>query len=100
LPCGAAVLAAVDAIAGGEIGADVRLAGANVDDVGVGRRNGQRSNGSDGLVVEDGLPHHARIRGLPHATIHAAKVEGAVAARDAADGNNASSAERADQTPA
>src|SRR5205807_1957646 len=57
----------VDAVAGLDVAADVRLAGADVDHVGVGRGDGQRADGLGRLVVEDGLPADAAVAGFPDA---------------------------------
>src|SRR5258705_2172757 len=44
--------------------ADPRFAGARPDDVRVGRRNRERANRGDRLIVEDGLPMRASVSGL------------------------------------
>ena len=75
LPGCSSVVAAIHAVAGGEIGADVGLACAHVDHLGIGRRDGKRADGGDGLVIEDGLPHRAGVGRLPHAAVDAAEEE-------------------------
>src|SRR5262249_55876440 len=67
LPGLAAVGALVEAVAGGDVAADVGLAGADVDDVRVGRGHGQGAGGGGGLVVEDRAPVDAAVVGLPDA---------------------------------
>ena len=51
----------------GEIGADIRFAGAGVDHIGIGRRNGDGTDGGDGLLVEDRFPNRAGVGGFPDA---------------------------------
>src|SRR5439155_23472041 len=55
-PVLAAVGRSVNAVADDDVAADVGLAGAGVDDVGVGRRNGDAADGGIDLVVKDGFP--------------------------------------------
>src|SRR5262249_33497079 len=74
LPALAAVGGAVAAVAGGGVAADVGLARADVDDVGVGRGHSDGADGSNGLVVEDGFPGDARVGGLPDAAGGGARV--------------------------
>src|SRR5207249_11460578 len=50
------VLGLVDAIAGGDVAADVGLAGTDVDHVGIGRRHDKGANGLHRLIVEDRPP--------------------------------------------
>ena len=57
----------VDAVAGRDVAADVGLAGADVDDVGIARRDRDRSDRRDRLVVEDGLPGRPAVGRLPDA---------------------------------
>ena len=57
----------VDAVARGHVAADVGLARADVDDVRVGRRHGDRADRRDRLVVEDRLPGEAAVARLPDA---------------------------------
>ncbi len=52
----------VDAVAGREVGTMQAFAAADVDDVGVGGRNGDRADRPGRLVVEDRLPRRARRR--------------------------------------
>src|SRR5262249_13289097 len=89
LPGLAAVGGAVDAVARLHVAADVRLARADVDDVGVGRGHGDGAEGGNGLVVEDGLPGQAAVGGLPQA---AAGCGGDVGVRVAGDAHGATDA--------
>ena len=67
LPGLAGVGGFVDAVAGLDVAADVGLAGADVDDVGIGRGDGEGADGLGGLVVEDRLPVDAAVAGFPDA---------------------------------
>ena len=66
-PGGAAIHRLVDAIAPGGALAIVGLAGAHVEDGGVGRREREVADGGVGLIVEDGLPGDAAVDGLEDA---------------------------------
>ena len=57
----------VDADAGHGRAEEVRLAGANPDDVGIRGRDRDVADARRGLVLEDGLPRRAVVVGLPHA---------------------------------
>ncbi len=57
----------VDAVARPHVAADVRLPRADVDDVGIGRGDGDRADRGDRLVVEDGAPVDAAVDRLPDA---------------------------------
>ncbi len=96
-PGAAGVGRAVDAVAGGDVAADGRLAHAGVDDVGVGAGDGDGAHGA-GLeeAVGDRVPGGAAVGGLPHAAAGAAEVEGHGLAADAGDGDGAAAAIRAD----
>ena len=50
------------------------IAGSDVDDVRIRRRNGDRADRGDVLLVEDGLPHHAAVGGLPRAAARGSHV--------------------------
>ena len=65
----------VDAVAHGEIGALKAFAAADVDDVRIGRGDGDGADGAGGLAVEDGMPGAAEIVGLPDAAVVDADVE-------------------------
>ena len=66
LPRLAGVGGLVDAVSLCDVAADVGLAGADVDDVRVGRRHRDRADRARRLVVEDRLPPDPAVRGLPH----------------------------------
>ena len=90
----------VDAVARGKIGALQSFAAADVNDVGVGRRNGESTDGAGGLIVEDGIPGVAEVGGLPDAAVDGRHVENVGLVRNAADGDGAASTEGADAAPA
>ena len=61
----------------GVLAADVGLAGADVDDVGIGRSHGDGADGADGnAFVGDGKPGAAGVLGLPHAAADRAEIKG------------------------
>ena len=75
-PGRAAVGRPVDAVAVRDVHADARLAGAGVDDVGIGVGNRDRAHrGGPEVVVRDVLPVGAAVGGLPDAAGTAAEVE-------------------------
>src|SRR5690349_11170271 len=66
----------VDSVAHGEIGARESFAGADVQHVGVGRGDRERSNRSGRLIVENRLPGATGIGRLPDAAVADAYIEG------------------------
>src|SRR5260370_35758566 len=90
----------VETVAGREIGALQSFTAANVNDVRIGRRNGQRANGASGLVVENRIPSIAEIGGLPDPAVAGGHVENIRLVRHAGDGHGAASAEWTDAAPA
>src|SRR6185503_10334043 len=95
-----AVRRLVGAVALGDVGAHVRLAGADIEDARVGGREGDGPDGSDGLAVEERAPGAAGVRRLPHAAVDAAEIEVLALARHARHREHAPAAERAQETPA
>ena len=87
----------VDAVAGRDVAADVGLAGADVDDVRVGRGDGDRADRRDRLVVEDRLPVDAAVVGLPDAAGGRGRVVGERIARHAGDPRDPPAGRRADR---
>src|SRR5262245_6662477 len=55
----------VDAVAGSDVAARVRLPRADIDYMGVGGRNGDGPNGVRRLIVKDRLPRQSAIARLP-----------------------------------
>src|SRR5580698_5690289 len=88
----------VDAVAGAESGANVRLTGANVENVGIGWRDFDGANRRDGLAIENRSPSDAGIDRLPDSAIDSAEVEGDAIA-GAGDCGHASTAIRTDEPP-
>ena len=66
----------VDAVAGREVGTMEAFPAADVDDVGVGRRDGDGADRPGRLVVEDRLPDAAGVGRLPDAAVHCRHIEG------------------------
>ena len=90
----------VDAVADREIGADDAGAGADVDDVRVRRRDGDRADRAGRLVVEQRHPVGAVVGRAPDAAVVEADVEDVRLAGDAGQRAGASGARRADVAPA
>ena len=67
LPGLAAVAGAIDAVPDGRGVARPALAGADPDDLRIGRVERDRADGLDGLLVEDGLERRAAVERLPDA---------------------------------
>ncbi len=95
----AAIGGFVNAVAAREIRANIRFARAGVENVWVRWRDFERSDGCDGLAVENGSPDGAGIVGFPDAAIHAAEIEGRAAARDTTHRNRPAAAEGPDGSP-
>src|SRR5579862_1458996 len=99
LPAGSTVNAAIHAIAGSEIGADIRFTCTDVDHIRIRGRDSERANRGDRFPIKNRLPYGAGIRRLPNAAIDPAKIENAVAAGNSADGDHTTSAEWSDESP-
>ena len=89
----------VHAVAHGEIGPDDARAGADVNDVGIGRRHGDGADRAGGLVVEQRRPGGAVVGGAPDAAVIEADVEDVGLAGHAGEGARAPGAGRADRAP-
>ena len=90
----------VNAVANGEIGAMQAFAAADIDDIGIGRSDGDGANGLRGLIVEDRIPGAAVVVGLPHAAVDLAHIENVGLAGHAGGSARAPAAERTDHAPA
>jgi hypothetical protein len=99
LPGAAGVGGLVHAAAVGGLRAGIGLAGADVDDVGIGGRDGDGADGLHRFMVEDGAPGAAGVVGLPHAAADRAHVEGVGLAGVAGHGEGAAAAHGADVAP-
>src|ERR1035441_1106839 len=76
------------------------VAGAHINDVGVGARDGDGADGFLVGVVEDGFPGVAAACAFPDAASGCAEVIGGGVAGDAGDGGDTSGAEGTDLPPA
>src|SRR5947209_17558195 len=99
LPGLAAVGGFVDAVADGEVGPLESFAAADVDDVGIRRREGESADGAGGLVVKDGFPDVAVVGRFPDAAIVGRHVEDVGLGGEACYADGASAAEGADHAP-
>ena len=100
LPGRARVAAAVDAVARKDIAANARLAHPDEDEVGVGFGHRDRADrGGVDLEIGDGEPVFAAVGRLPEAAAGGAEVGFEGAADDAAGGDGAAAAVRAEVAP-
>jgi hypothetical protein len=90
----------VDAVAHRQIGPLQALAAPHIDDVGIGRRDGDPPNRSGGLVLEDRRPRAAGVGRFPHAAVHHADVEGVRLTRHAGHSFGAAGTQGPDVPPA
>ncbi len=90
----------VDSVAHREIGALQAFAAGDINDVGVGRRDGECADGAGGLAVEERVPGAAGVGGFPDTAVVGADVENVGLRRYAGGGDGASAAERSDVAPA
>ncbi len=90
----------VTAVAGREIRALQTFAATNINNVRVGRSNGQCADGAAGLVVENRIPGISEIGGFPDAAIDSRHVENIGLVPHAGDGHGAAPSERPDAAPA
>ena len=95
----AAVGGFVNAVADREVGAHEAFAGADIDDVRVGGRHGNGSDGTGGLLVKQGLPGSAGIVRLPDSSVDGADEKGVRLGRHARHGTGATRAQRTDSAP-
>ncbi len=85
LPGLASVHGFVDAVADGDVGADVGLARARPYDLGIRRRHAEGADGVCVLIVEDGPPGDAAVLGLPETARRRSGVVGEGIAHHARD---------------
>ena len=90
----------VDAVTYRQVRPREPFAAADVDDVWIGRRDGNRADRAGRLIVEGRQPCAAEIGGLPDAAVHRADVEDIRRARDAGDGLGPPAAKWSDRAPA
>ena len=98
-PGGAAVGGFVDAVAEGNVGAHVCFAGADVDGLRVGGRDGDGADGGGRFGVEDGAPGAAGVFRFPDAAADCAEKIGVGIAGDAERRQDAATAEGTDHAP-
>src|SRR6185312_5898881 len=96
----AAVGGLVDAVAGREIGTLKSLAAADVDDVGIRRRNRDGADRARRLVVEDRRPRASEVVRLPDTAVDRADVEDVWLIGNAHCGLGAAGPMRTDHAPA
>ena len=89
----------VDTVAGGKVGPVQTFAAAGVDDIGIGGRDGQRSDRTRWLAIEDRRPRAAVVVGLPDAAVHGAHIEDSRLRGNAGGGARAAAAQRPDHAP-
>jgi hypothetical protein len=99
LPGFAGVGGFIDAVADRNRGAHVGFARAHIDGVVLRRCDRDGADGGDILGVEDGSPDGAGIGSFPDAAADRPEVESALVAGNAADGEDAATAEGADESP-
>ena len=90
----------VNPVAYREVGAQQTLPAGDVDDIRIGRRDGDGPDRLRGLVVEDGPPRAAVVVRLPHPAVDLADVEDVRLARHAGARARSPAAKRPDQAPA
>ena len=95
----AGVARTVDAVADRQVRPRQAFAAGDVDDVRVGRRDGDPADRAGRLILEDRLPGPAGVGGLPHAAVDHPDVEGVRLAGVPGRGLGAAGAIRADVPP-
>src|ERR1700722_6423765 len=99
-PCLACIRGFEDADAIGVLAANIRLARTDVDNVGVGGRNRDGSDGADGYaLIADGEPGASCIVGLPYSTANRAHVESVWLTGASGDSVASATAHRTDVAP-
>src|SRR5579862_1626932 len=73
---------------------------AHINNVGIGRRDGNRANRPRRLAIEKRLPSASEVRGLPDAAIHRSDVEDVWLAGNSRQGTCAAAAKWPDIAPA
>src|SRR5258707_7175962 len=99
-PISSAVGRFLHSVGGGNGGAQVGLAGADVNNVRIGRRESDGPDRSNGLGVKNGIPGAAGVVGFPNAATNGAEIVDLRLAAHAGDSDDASGARRPDGAPA
>ncbi len=89
----------VDSVAGGNVVARSDLSGSDVDDVGIGRGDGQGAHGRRGLMLHQPLPGASGIGGLPDPAARRPEVEGVRFAGHSFGDRRPAGAEGTDESP-
>src|SRR5581483_1699789 len=89
----------VDTVADGQIGTNDSGAGPDIDDVRIGRCDGDRANRARRLIVEYRLPRRTVVGGAPQAAVIESDVEQVRLGRHAGERTRAAAARRADLPP-
>src|SRR5207245_2225825 len=76
----------IDSVAGGEIRALQSFAAADINNVRIGRGDGESADGAGGLIVENGIPGVAEVRGFPDAAVDGGHVKQIGLVPDAGEG--------------
>src|SRR6266700_2455203 len=95
----AAVVGTINTIAEGNVAANAGFAGTDINYVGIGVRDGDAADGGSGLLIEEGIPGNAAIRGSPNAAGDGAKIVSIRLAGHARDSEGAATAAGADEAP-
>src|SRR5260370_32597055 len=90
LPGLAGVDGFVYSVSADDVAANASLSRADINDVGIGFGNRERADGrrSVPLLVKEGLPIEAAIRGLPYAACDAAEITGLALPHDPVNSTN------------
>src|SRR5262249_12551229 len=99
-PGAAGVCGLVNAVAISKVRAEVGLAGADINNVGIGLSHGKSADRGDWLAVKDRLPGNAAVDVLKPTSGNAAEVINVGLPLSAAKGDGASAAVRTDHAPA
>ena len=99
LPGAARVGRLVDAVAYGEIGPAQAFTAADIDRIGIRWSNGQRSDRTCWLVIENWIPGAAEVRRLPNPAIVRRHVEDVRLARNTGNRHGTAAAKWADHAP-
>ena len=95
----AAVVRTIDAVAEGDVAANAGFAGADINYIGIGVRDGDAADRGGGLLIEERVPGNTAVGGFPNATGDGAKIVRVRLARDSRYGKGPATTEWADQAP-
>src|SRR5437016_1782960 len=95
----AAVVRTIDAIAERDVAANAGFAGTDINYIGIGIRDGDAADRGGGLLVEEGIPGNAAVRGFPNAASNGTKIVSVRLAHDSSYGKGPATAEWPDEAP-